>query len=224
MQTTRRVLIVLSASILCAFVAIAQAQDQDAPSLGDAARHARQQKQQKDVHAGKDAQAQSGQAVPAKDSPTKDAVPKDAQSKNAQATNTTGKDAQPVKIAKKVITNDEIPEHVGPTRTLATPPPGTAYAPPAYDGSAGADHWKSQIEDQKNYIASLETEIKDLTDSIQYAGGNCVSNCLEWNQSQDQKRQQVEEMKSQLKQMQKQLEQTQEMLRRQGFGSSVYDP
>ncbi len=73
-------------------------------------------------------------------------------------------------------------------------------------------------------MATLQGQIAELANSIQYAGSNCVSNCAEWNQHQQAKQQQLELMKSQLEQQQKNLEDMQDGARKQGFGSAVYDP
>jgi hypothetical protein len=51
-----------------------------------------------------------------------------------------------------------------------------------------------------------------------------VSNCVQWNEEQKRKQDQVETMKGELEQQQKRLEDLQEAARKQGFGSSVYDP
>jgi hypothetical protein len=200
------VLVLFSACVfLCALAS--QAQD-DAPSLGDAARQARLQKQQKEAQA-------------AKDSTTKDAQPQDVQGKDAATKNT-----ESPKPSKKVITNDEIPEHIGPTSTLkpVSQPQGVTYSQPASNNQAAAERWKAQILQMKTYIASMETQISNLEQSVHYAGGNCISGCVQWNERQQQKQEQAEVMKQQLEQQKKQLEQMQEMARRQGFGSSVYDP
>lgn len=179
---------------------------QDAQSLGDVARQARLQKQQRD------AQAQS-----------KDAEGKDASTKDAQGKDVT-KNALRSKPPKKVITNDEIPEHVGPTRAANTAQPQTYYPQPSYGNSQAAEQWKSQILQMKTYIASMQIEITNLEQSVHYSGGNCGSACVQWNERQRQKQDQVEVMKQQLEQQEKRLEQMQERARRQGFGSSVYDP
>jgi glucose/arabinose dehydrogenase len=182
------------------------AQNEDGPSLGDAARQARLQKQQKRIESAKDAQ---GKAAPAKDALSKDTPPKPA-------------DASKM---KKVITNDEIPEHIGPTRTLPAKQTGAESTPPPnYDGKPPADYWKSQIQTKKNFLASLQNQIAELANSIQFAGGSCVSNCVQWNEQQLQKQEQLESMKAQLEQQQKSLEEFQDAARKQGFGSSVYDP
>jgi len=221
MRKLLQFLLLLSASALV-FVPVAYGQD-DAPSLGDVARQSRLQKQQKDAQAAKDAQTKDAQT---KDAPAKDTQSKDAQAKDAQGKDAVAKDAQTPKTPH-VITNDEIPEHIGPTRTLGpgTQNPSVTYQQPTYvEGKAPAEYWKSQILALKNYIANLKTSIDSLSASIQYAGGNCVSGCVQWNERQKQKQDQVDAMKLQLEQMQKRLEDVQEAARKQGYGSSVYDP
>jgi len=218
MQKLRQ-LLVLSLASAFLLVLAADAQDDAQPSLGDVARQARQQKQQKD------AQPQ----------------PKDASSKDSQ-TNAPGKDAQAAKDKDKaavardtpapkpphVITNEELPEHIGPTRTrpAASKNPESKDDQPSEDdgGKASAEDWQSQIMAQKSAIANLKSDIDSLSASIQYAGANCVANCVEWNERQKQKQEQVESMKAQLAEQQKRLEEMQESARKQGFGSSVYDP
>jgi len=212
MQMRRRPFGVL---FVCILVCAIPSFGQDSPSLGDVARQARLQKQQAD----KDAQDASKNA-PAKDAPGKDAPSTGAPTKGATAT------PQPSKAPKKVITNDEIPEHIGPTKTSPTPyqQPTVTYAQPVGYNQAIAEQWKSQIIQMKSYITSMQTQITQLEQSVQYAGGNCVTGCVQRNEREQQKQQQAEAMKQQVESQQKQLEKTQEMLRRQGFGSSVYDP
>jgi hypothetical protein len=233
---TRRVFVLLAASALFSAVFLASsayAQD-DSQSLGDAARQARLQKQQKDAPA-KDASAPSSDTpnkdAQIKDAPIKDAHTKAEQSKDASSSDAAAKDAPPPK-AHRVITNEELPSHVGPTWASASTPQtsnsssenNSAEQPSSAGANANAEQWKSQIQTQKNTIASLESQIATLNDSIHYAGGNCVSNCVQWNERQKEKQDQVETMKGQLEQEHKHLEDLQESARRQGFGSSVYEP
>lgn len=212
MARIRGILVTVAAG---AFLLTLGAQAQDEPSLGDVARQSRQQKQQKKSDAGKDSSADpalrdgQGKAFPAKDASVKDIPPKPG-------------DAPKV---KKVITNDEIPEHVGPTRTLPDKRTTAGSTPlPSYDGNPPAEYWKTQIQTQKNYLVSLQGQISDLANSIQFASGSCVSNCAQWNEQQLRKQEQLESMKTQLEQQQKNLEEFQDAARKQGFGSAVYDP
>ena len=185
-------------------------QCQDEPSLGDVARQARQQKQ-KDVPA-KNAQPGSSQN-------------KDGQSADPQSKSTPSKDAQ-LRRASHVITNDELPQHpVGGVKTPASPTGKREFAPdPAFGGKMSPDEVKSQIQDQKSAIGALQAQITELNDSIHFAGANCVANCVQWNEGQQQKQRQVEDMRSELENAKQALEQMQDYARKMGFGSSVYDP
>ena len=218
MRKLRQFLLVVTAGAFV-LVVTANAQDDDAPSLGDVARQSRQQKQQKD--------AQAPKAIP-NDTPAKDAQTKDAQGKAKDKQAATANEV-PASKTSHVITNEEIPEHIGPTRTRPKAPQNPDAVPsdkPAEDngGKTSAEDWQSQIMAQKSAIANLKSDIESLSASIEYAGANCVSGCVEWNERQKQKQDQVESMKVQLAEQEKRLEDMQESARKQGYGSSVYDP
>ena len=226
-----RTLLALFAIAVFAAAQLAHAQD-DAPSLGDVARQTRQQKEQQDASP----KPTDGHA--ATNSTTKDATPKDAATKGAQSKAqppatppTAGQSAQPLK-AKRVITNDEIPSRYtaagyrpGNQRPQNwTPNANPGNDPPPTEGKYPASYWQSQMQAQKGAIANLQGAIESTSSSIQYAGGNCVTNCVQWNEEQKRKQDQVETMKAQLDQQQKRLEDMQEAARQQGYSSSVYDP
>ncbi len=101
---------------------------------------------------------------------------------------------------------------------------GKALQVPSSEVKEGSEQLKAQIQEQKSQVAELQREIDHLNESIRFAPGNCVRGCEQWNERQQQKQQQVEQMKAQLADQQKQLEEMQESARKQGFGSSVYDP
>ena len=137
------------------------------------------------------------------------------------AKDTPTKDGQTHK--PRVITNDEIPSHVEPAVTSGSP--NNRYAQPSFLTQAfAAERWKLQIQGQKNAIASLQQEIANASESIQYAGATSVANPVQWNERQKQKQDQVEGMKALLEQQQKRLEDLQEAARKQGMGGAVYDP
>ena len=70
----------------------------------------------------------------------------------------------------------------------------------------------------------MQGQVDDLNESIRFAPANCVANCVAWNEHQKEKQQQVERMQAQLEDMKKHLDEMQESARKQGYGSSVYDP
>ncbi len=198
--------LVLAAFALMCGCSVAQ-EDQ---SLGDVARQVRAQKQQKAAQ-GKD---------PGK------GVKSISDASEISANDTTQNKVQ-------MPASGETPDHAGTKSDSSTrsdardseskdskldsgPNPG--------DREAQAENWKSQIMEQKNAIAELQGQIDQVSGSIQYAGANCVANCEKWNEHQQHKQEQVDTMKSQLDELQHHLEEMQESARKQGFGSSVYEP
>lgn len=128
--------------------------------------------------------------------------------------------------ASKVITNEEIPEHAQSASTPATRGQERGNSTPASSNEAKlpAERWKSQILTQKNQIDSLQREVDELNESIRFAPANCVEGCVGWNERQREKQQRVERMQQQLEEQKKRLEDMQDSARKQGYGSSVYDP
>jgi hypothetical protein len=202
----QRKIAIIVAAVLWGAALSASAQD-DSPSLGDVARQTRQQKQQKDP------QSKST------DLHTNKEAPKQTPDAAVKAANTT---------AKKVITNDEIPSHVGPTATYQPGQPQT-WARAANDRQEGsakptAEAVTAHFRAMKESIASLESVIAQASESIQYAGGNCVTNCVQWNEQQKRKQEEIDALKARLAEGRQQLEKMQEDARKQGYGSAVYDP
>ena len=206
----RRLFVLLAAGLFLCSMSYAQdqptaAQDPPPPaptlSLGEIARQVKLKKQQRE------AQLKA----------------KEAATQNAQAPEATP--AQPAKTAH-LVTNDDAPERASVTQVSTHPATTTPAEPQADSGDhqAKGANWKSQIVAQKGAIASLEQDIKSLSDSIHYAGGNCIANCAQWNERQQQKQQEVDSMKAQLEEQKKALEEMQESARKEGYGSTVYDP
>jgi hypothetical protein len=200
------VLVVLALSLLCV---IANAQDQDSPSLGDVARQNRTRQQPKDA---KDGQTK---AAPTGDPP-----------KAISATDVTAKTAVAPR-ASRVITNEDLPEHTvspAPSKSNSKVSSRENLDPGGNQRQVLAGQFQSRIRDQKNAITELQNQIAALSDSIHYAGGNCVANCVQWNEHQQRKQQEVDGMKAQLEEAQRRLDEMREAARKQGFGSSVSDP
>lgn len=221
----RNLVFLLAGFLLCGLAALAQ---DDSSSLGDVARQSRLQKQQKDAPSASDQSVQAQAKAPAGQA-SSSAPPAGSPANTNAAKNATVPNAAPAKTEKHVITDDDIHDPVKPsTASTAGSKPAENSSPQQPADSSqhqqSADQWRSQIQALKNNIASLQQQIGELSDSIQYAGGNCVSGCVEWNQRQQEKQQQVESMKAQLELRQKALDDAQDSARRDGYGSSVYDP
>lgn len=210
---------------------VTQGQDDASPSLGDVARQARLAKQQKDAPPENAAAAQAvgsttSSAAISNHSPAEVMPNSMSTAQNQAGASPSAKNSKTAKTRRKVLTNEDVggahptadftseskPDSAGPT----TSDEANERNPP--------DYWASKILTQKNSIASLKSDIDQLSASIQYAPGNCVEGCVQWNEQQQQKQQQVDTMKAQLEEQQKQLEEMQESARKQGYGSSVYDP
>jgi hypothetical protein len=133
-------------------------------------------------------------------------------------------DAQPAKTSR-VITNDDIPEHEGSTQALENSPhPYRAAYAPSSTGKTSADQWKSRIQAQKDTIASMQREIASLGASIHFPENCLPRTCAQRNERQLEKENRVGIMNHQLDEQRRRLEELQESARKEGYGSSVYDP
>jgi hypothetical protein len=134
-----------------------------------------------------------------------------------------GKDAP----ARKVVTNDEIPEQAASTadgsgadQSPELPAHHTSLEP----GKLSAERWKALIQAQKNVVSSLQKQIDKTNSSIHFVEANLYVNGPQYNKRQAQKQREVERAQAQLEEQQKRLEDMQDSARKQGYGSSVYDP
>jgi len=143
-----------------------------------------------------------------------------ARQQRLQKTAPAAKDAK----TPKVITNEEIPERTdtGSLHKVSAQENSTVAA---YSGpKIPAEQWRSQIVAQKNQVTSLQNQIDELNESIRFAPANCAANCVGWNERQREKQQHAERMQAQLEEQKKRLDDMQESARKQGYGSSIYDP
>jgi hypothetical protein len=139
-----------------------------------------------------------------------------------QGKNAASKDAQ----TRKVLTNDEIHEHPSSTVEDAGDQSHEPVSsnPPTRAGKISAEQWKAQIQAQNNVVSSLQKQIDKLNASIHFVEANLYVNGPQYNKRQAQKQQEVERAQAQLEEQKKRLEDMQESARKQGYGSSVYDP
>ena len=126
--------------------------------------------------------------------------------------------------AAKVITNEDLgePEDGAPQASSAESKQDDPHSSSL--GSKTAEQWKSEIEAQKRAIAALQKRIDEVNSSIHFARASATWREVQHNERQEQKLDQVQQMQDQLAVQQKKLEDMQESARREGFGSSVYEP
>jgi hypothetical protein len=130
---------------------------------------------------------------------------------------------------KKVVTDEDMPEHPEESSTDAEPmsdesPHADADVTPASAVAHTGEEWKAAISSQKNAIADLKSRIVKVQNSIHFVEANAYRNGVQYNKAQAHKQEEVERAQSQLAEMQKNLEKMQEDARRAGYGSAVWDP
>ncbi len=163
----------------------------------------------------------AGRTVYAQDAPSLGDLARQQRQQKEKSKTASSQDAK----SAKVITNEQISEHASmPSRPVSAGAEKTPAPDSSDSAKQPAEYWKSQIQNQKSQIAALQSQVDALRESIRLAPGNCVANCVEWNEHQKEKQQQVERMQAQLEDQQKQLEEMQDSARKQGYGSAVYDP
>lgn len=126
--------------------------------------------------------------------------------------------------APKVITNDDLSSHTDEEEAAPAADAHHQEAPTRPLGSKSAAAWKAEIEEQRNAVASLQSQIEKLNSSIHFAPGNCVRNCVEHNENQLKKQDEVQRLQGQLDEAKTKLEGMQEAARQEGFGNAVYEP
>jgi hypothetical protein len=126
--------------------------------------------------------------------------------------------------APKVITNEDLAEHSNSDDTAASSQASRESAPSRPMGSKPAEQWKAEIAAQRRSVDDLESQIDRLSSSIHFAPGNCVRNCVEWNELQIRKQDEMHHKQAELEQQKKKLEDMQEAARHEGYGNAVYEP
>jgi hypothetical protein len=131
--------------------------------------------------------------------------------------------ANNTQTARKVVTNEDLPEHADADESAAGPKENSE-ASPSYVDKKSAEQWQSEIKAQKQSVANLQSQVDRLNSSIHFAPGNCVRNCVQYNEHQVQKQDEVQRMQAVLDEQKKKLEDMQEAARKQGYGNAVYEP
>ena len=133
-------------------------------------------------------------------------------------------EAKKAQAAPKVITNEDLPEHPESNDSAASSQASSENAPSQPMGSKPAEQWKAEIAAQRRSVDNLQSQIDRLNSTIHFAPGNCVRGCVQWNEHQIQKEDEVQRMQAQLEQEKKRLDEMQEAARKEGFGNAVYEP
>ena len=191
-------LFTLLAAGVCAYTLTASAQE--APPLGDVARQTR---------VGKQHQAPTNSAPAPAANNSSDGAPSQA-------------DAQPK--TSHVITNEDLPaSHAAPAPAPDPANRGNLRPAAASEPKRPAAYWKNQAQQLKNSIAQVQRHIDTLTDSLHAVLTNSTDEPV-WNLREKERQRQITDLQAQLNDLHRRLEDTQEAARRQGYGSSVYDP
>jgi len=123
----------------------------------------------------------------------------------------------------KVITNDDLGEpDDGSAKNSDQPAKQNDPSKPL--GSKTAKEWTAEIEAQKTAIAKLQSRIEKVNSSVRFTRTSQTWNAVRHNEHQEEKLDEVQQMQNQLVEEQRKLDEMQESVRREGFGSSVYDP
>lgn len=133
-------------------------------------------------------------------------------------------EAKKAQAAPKVITNEDLPEHPKSDDSAAISQASSESAPSRPMGSKPAEQWKAEIAAQRRSVDDLQSQVDRLNSSIHFAPGNCVRNCVQWNENQIQKQDEVQRKRAELDQQKKKLEDMQEAARKEGYGNAVFEP
>jgi hypothetical protein len=131
-------------------------------------------------------------------------------------------EAKKAQAPPKVITNEDLPEH--PNSDDRASQSSSESAPSRPMGSKSSEQWKAEIAAQRRSVDDLQNQIDRLNSSIHFAPGNCVRNCVQRNEHQIQKQDEVQQMQAELEERKKKLEDMQEAARKEGYGNAVYEP
>jgi type II secretory pathway pseudopilin PulG len=131
--------------------------------------------------------------------------------------------AKKAQTTRKVLTNEDLPEHSDADES-ASRSDQNGESPADSTDKKPAEQWKQEIEEQKKTVATLQADIDRLNSSIHFAPGNCVRNCVQYNERQVQKQDDVQRMQAELEEQKKKLDSMQEAARKEGYGNSVYEP
>jgi predicted RNase H-like nuclease (RuvC/YqgF family) len=124
--------------------------------------------------------------------------------------------------AKKVVTNEDIPE--SPALSPSDKATAAATSVPAAPAPKSAREWRIEIAAQEDRVEKLQAHMEKLSESIHFVTANAYVHGAEYNQYQVKKQQEVKNLEKQLNEEQKKLSDLQEAARKEGMGGAVYEP
>lgn len=128
----------------------------------------------------------------------------------------------------KVFTNENIPHSADDSSASAPESESTASAPSAEDAAeskeARGEKWKNAIREQKDAIARAQADLDKYSASIHFVEANRYSNGAQYNQYQAKRQEEAQRYQKRIDEAKQKLQDLQDKCRREGFGSSVYDP
>jgi len=133
-------------------------------------------------------------------------------------------EAKKAQAAPKVITNEDLPERPNSDDGAPGGQVSSESAPSRPMGSKPGEQWKAEIAAQRKFVNDLQSRMDQLNSSIRFAPGTCVRNCVQWNERQIHKQDEVQHMQADLEEQKKKLEDMQEAARKEGYGNAVYEP
>ena len=125
--------------------------------------------------------------------------------------------------ALKVITNEDLPEHSDSLESGASSQANRETGPSRPMGSKSAEQWRAEIAAQRRSVEALQSQI-DRLNSSRVARTYCLRNCVQWNEHQIQRQDEVEHKQAELEEQKRKLEDMQEAARKEGYGNAVYEP
>jgi predicted RNase H-like nuclease (RuvC/YqgF family) len=132
------------------------------------------------------------------------------------------KEKSRIRPAKKVVTNEDIPEN--PALSPSDKATAAATSVPAALTPKSAREWRIEIAAQENRVEKLQAHMEKLSESIHFVTANAYVHGAEYNQYQVKKQQEVKNLQKQLNEEQKKLSDLQEAARKEGMGGAVYEP
>lgn len=138
----------------------------------------------------------------------------------------TQKSAPAAAKARKVVTDDDMPQRTEPSaleKAATEEPPSPPSPPPSARRTGSAERWRAMIQAQRELVTKLQERVDAIRPTIRFVDPQAYWDGPQYNQLQRQRMAALEEMEKRLALEKKKLEQMQDEAHRDGFGNSVYE-